>query len=293
MALLSNLLLRARAPRTDYLRIGLLVSLCVHGAVLAIRPHTPDAPPPPQRPLEVALVNTQTKLVPHDPQILAQADLSGGGDERSGFSTTPLPRTTEQPADEIVLADLRKRQAQLEQEQQRLLSQITSQQTTPASLTDQETLEDSADPGTDTRDQESLILSAQIAALKERIERYNAQPRQQFTGPSARTDAYAHYLEAWRTKIEQLGTDHYPDQARGRVYGSLQLTVYIRQDGTLERIQIDRPSEHAILNLAAQRIVQLAAPFAPLPPVIANDADILAITRTWHFQNQQLHTQIP
>lgn len=293
MALLSNLLLRARTPRTDYLRIGLLVSLCVHAAILAIRLHTPVAPPPPQRPLEVALVNTQTPLAPLKPQILAQADLSGGGDGHSGFSTTPLPRTTEQPADEIVLADLRRRQEQLEQEQQRLLSQIASQQSMPGSRTDRETLEDSADPGADTRDQESLVLSAQIAALKERIERYNAQPRQQFTGPSARTDAYAHYLEAWRTKIEQLGTDHYPDQARGRVYGSLQLTVYIRQNGTLERIQIDRPSEHAILNLAAQRIVQLAAPFAPLPPAIAKDADILAITRTWHFQNQQLHTQIP
>lgn len=293
MALLSNLLLRARAPRTDYLRIGLLLSLCTHASVLAIRLHTPDSPPQPQRPLEVALVNMQTALAPQEPQILAQTDLSGGGDDRGGLSTTPLPRTTEQSTDEVVLADLRQRQEQLEQEQQRLLSQLTSRQHTPTARTDQETLEDAADPGTDTHDQESLVLSAQIAALKDRIERYNAQPRQQFTGPSARSDTYAHYLEAWRTKIEQLGTDHYPEQARGRVYGSLQLTVYIRQDGTLERIQIDKPSEHAILNLAARRIVQLAAPFAPLPPAIAKDADILAITRTWHFQHQQLHTQIP
>lgn len=293
MALISNLLLRARAPKTDYLRIGLLISLGVHASVLAIRLHHPVAPLDSTRPLEVALVNMQTPVAPQDAQILAQADLSGGGADARGLSTTPLPRTTTHLTDEAVLADLRKRQEQLEQEQQRLFSQITSQRHVATSRTDRETLENAPEPGDDTRDQESLVLSAQIAALKERIERYNAQPRKQFTGPSARSDDYAHYLETWRTKIEQLGTDHYPDQARGRVYGSLQLTVYIRQNGTLERIQIDHPSEHAILNLAAQRIVQLAAPFAPLPPAIAKDADVLAITRTWHFQNQQLHTQIP
>lgn len=293
MALLSNLLLRARLPRNDYLLIGLIVSLGVHGAALAIRLHAPAAPVPPPRPLEVALVTMETALAPLDPQVLAQVDMLAGGNETEGLNTTPLPRTSTQTPDEIVLAALRKRQEQLEQEQQRLLDQMQSQLHRHAARDDHEALQDAIDPGTDARDQESLVLSAQIAALKERIERYNAQPRQQFVGASAQEDAYAHYLEAWRTKIEQLGTEHYPEQARGRVYGSLQLTVHIRQDGTLAHVDIERPSEHAILNLAAQRIVQLAAPFAPLPPAIAKDADILSITRTWHFQNQQLHTQIP
>src|SRR3546814_20433291 len=102
---------------------------------------------------------------------------------------------------------------------------------------------------------------------------------------------YAEYVEVWRKKICVLGTEHYPDQARGKVYGSLQLTVYIRRDGSLERIEIDRPSSHAILNLAASRIVQLSAPFPPLPPAIAARTDGLAITRTWNFVNQKLETE--
>lgn len=293
MALLSNLLLRARLPRNDYLLIGFLVSLGVHGVALAIRLHTPPPPVQPQRPLEIALVTMETELAPLDPQIRAQADMLGGGNQKEGLNTTPLPRTSNQTPDEVVLAALRKRQEQLEHEQQRLLNQIESRLQSQAPRDNQETLQDAPEPGTDTRDQESLVLSAQIAALKERIERYNAQPRQHFVGVSAQEDATAQYLEAWRTKIEQLGTDHYPDQARGRVYGSLQLTVHIRQDGTLAHIDIERPSEHAILNLAAQRIVQLAAPFAPLPPAIAKNADTLSITRTWHFQNQHLQTQMP
>src|SRR3546814_161195 len=139
--------------------------------------------------------------------------------------------------------------------------------------------EQSNDPGADARHQESLILNARISALKERIERYNTQPRRQFTGPSAKAVDYAEYVEAWRKKIELLGTEHYPDEARGKVYGSLQLTVYIRRDGSLERIEIDRPSNYPILNLAASRIVQLAAPFPPLPPAIAARTDVLAIDR--------------
>ena len=97
-------------------------------------------------------------------------------------------------------------------------------------------------------------------------------------------------MEHWRQAIEQIGTRHYPEQARGHTYGSLQLTVHIRTDGSLDRVEIDRPSEHAILNLAAQRIVQLAAPFPPLPASVAEHTDILAITRTWHFIENRLDT---
>src|SRR5690606_9777760 len=153
--------------------------------------------------------------------------------------------------------------------------------------------EQSAEPGMDELEQDSLVLNAQISAIKERIERYNAQPRRQFTGPSTKAVEYAEYVEAWRKKIELLGTEHYPAEARGKLYGSLQLTVYIRRDGSLERIEIDRPSSHAVLNLAASRIVQLAAPFAPLPPSMAARTDVLAITRTWNFVNQKLETATP
>lgn len=72
------------------------------------------------------------------------------------------------------------------------------------------------------------------------------------------------------------------------MYGSLRMTVYIRSDGTVERMDIDKPSEHKILNDAARRIVALATPFAPFPPQIARDTDVLAITRTWYFTNDKL-----
>jgi protein TonB len=57
-------------------------------------------------------------------------------------------------------------------------------------------------------------------------------------------------------------------------------------------VEINRPSGQRILDAAALRIVQLAAPFAPFPADIARDTDILSITRTWIFtRTDQLVTE--
>lgn len=286
-------LLRVRARRNDYLRIAMLLSLAIHALVLTVHFSGPREQPPQLSALEVTLVNARSEMAPLRPEMLAQEQLHGGGETTSGQAASPLPRTAAESADQVVLAALRKRQAALEIQQQQLYTQLTSKITVKPERMKPDMPEDSDEPGVDEQSQESLILNAQISALKERIERYNAQPRRQFTGPSTKAVDYAEYVEAWRRKIELIGTEHYPAEARGKVYGSLQLTVYVRKDGSLERVDIDRPSPHAILNLAATRIVQLAAPFAPLPAALANDTDVLAITRTWNFVNQQLETQIP
>lgn len=286
-------LLQLPTQRHDYLLAGLVVSLILHAVLLAWRGAALPPPNPQDKVLDVALVNTETRLAPLQPELLAQANLLGGGQQAEGQAASPLPRTVTKTTDDVVLAALRKRQQALEAQQQQLLAELESRQQTQPSLEGSNQSAQPDTPGTDMRKQESLILAADIARIKQKIERYHQQPRQTFTGPSARSDAHARYLETWRTRIEALGTEHYPDAARGRIYGSLQLTAYIDKQGQLVRVDIDRPSEHAILNLAAQRIIQLAAPFAPLPPDIAQDTDVLAITRTWHFQNQQLDTFQP
>jgi protein TonB len=59
--------------------------------------------------------------------------------------------------------------------------------------------------------------------------------------------------------------------------------VGIRADGTLESVTVDRPSGKKILDLAAAKIVEMAAPYAAFPADIRRDTDILYITRTWTF----------
>ena len=86
-------------------------------------------------------------------------------------------------------------------------------------------------------------------------------------------------------KVERIGTLNYPEAARGRLYGSLLLSVTIRSDGTVERVGVHRSSGHKVLDDAALRIVKMAAPYSPFPPDIRKDYDVIEITRTWTFTN--------
>jgi len=281
----TRLFLRVPARR-DHLGVALLVSACLHGLVLIWPWRTSPAVAPLASLLEVVLVNAQTPSAPLNPHVVAQQALDGGGQVPHGVAASPLPRTVAQSPDTHVLLALRKRQMELEKQQQALLTQLRNDQ----HVLNPEAPQPWDEAGRDAVEQQQQIISARIATLQARMDQYNAQPRRRFTGPAAAQAQYAAYVEAWRLRIEELGTEHYPVEARGRIYGSLQLSVTIRRDGSLAHIDIDRPSEHAILNLAARRIVQLAAPFAPLPDDLARTTDTLTITRVWHFTDQQLDT---
>jgi protein TonB len=99
-------------------------------------------------------------------------------------------------------------------------------------------------------------------------------------------------MQAWVAKVERVGNLNYPDQARQRnLSGSLIMTVGIHIDGSIESITIQQPSGHDILDQAAQQIVQIAAPYAPLPPELTRNVDVLHITRTWKFSQGTLSEQ--
>ena len=95
------------------------------------------------------------------------------------------------------------------------------------------------------------------------------------------------YLESWRRKVERIGKLNYPDEARARkIYGNLRLLVVIEPDGTLRDVRVVDSSGHEVLDDAAVRIVRLAAPYAPFPPAMREDTDVLEIVRTWQFKKR-------
>jgi protein TonB len=128
----------------------------------------------------------------------------------------------------------------------------------------------------------------EIAQLTARIERqsnaYAKRQRRKAISASTREYKYANYLEAWRRKVERIGNLNYPQEAKRRkLHGNLILQVAVRSDGTLESTRVLRSSGFEVLDRAAVRIVELAAPFAPFPPDISAETDVLDITRTWQF----------
>lgn len=108
------------------------------------------------------------------------------------------------------------------------------------------------------------------------------------TGASPTTTETAYYFESWRRKVQRVGQLNYPGAARtARLYGSLRLLVAIAADGALVDARVLDSSGHRVLDEAAVRIVRLAAPFAPFPPGMRRNTDVLEIVRTWQFRRNR------
>ncbi len=238
-------------------------------------------------PLEVVLVTSKSKSKPHNVNTLAQANLDGGGntdDNRRAKTPFPLSPKHRQSIDVI---KAKQKTKQLEQEAKRLMTAVNSKKNVHQSNPRLKQAEQGKKiPNASDlirRSREIIRLEAQIA---KDLEAYQKRPRRKFIGARTREYRFARYVEDWRIKVERIGNLNYPEAAKqDRLYGNLQLTVGIMSDGNLESIEINRSSGKKILDEAAIRIVKLAGQngFAPFPPDISRDTDILHITRTWLF----------
>ncbi len=103
--------------------------------------------------------------------------------------------------------------------------------------------------------------------------------------PNTRESKVAPYLDAWRRKIERLGTMNFPQIARGRdaATGNPVLEVAIAADGTLKSSIVRRSSGRKDLDQAAQSILRLASPFDPFPAELRKQYDELRFAYEWQF----------
>jgi periplasmic protein TonB len=306
----------------DAMKIAIIVSVFIHAIILTIKfqpelkkfaDHLPS--------LDVVLVNAKTKSAPDKAELLAQANLDRGGntDENRKIKTAlpaPKEKTTEvklQPNSEARSATKsaklkaqeareQKRIEELEKQAQELMTQVNSAKKIDSSPTQKAA---AAEPElgdqkakTKALDRTALIaaslemdrLQAQIAKQQDE---YQKRPKRKFIGARTKEYRFAMYVESWRQKVERIGNMNYPVQAKAqKLYGQLRMTVSIKADGSLESVVIDQKSNHKILDDAARQIVESGAPYPAFPDDIKKDTDILSITRTWTFtQEDSLETQ--
>jgi periplasmic protein TonB len=271
------------------LKLAILISVVCHAAVLfGINFKSPlPKDSKASNPLEVVLVNSKSASKPSKADAFAQANLDGGGNTRSDRrAKTPFP--VAQKDNQAVETDTATQETeQLEQEAQRLMTEANSDQL----MYQAEPPLVQSEGGRNAIDTMGLVQrSLEIARLEARIpvnyEAYQHRLKRKFIGARTQEFRFARYAEDWRLKVERIGNLNYPEAARREgLYGKLQLTVGIKSDGSLESIEINRSSGRKILDEAAMRIVHLAGQngFAPFPPDISRDTDILHITRTWVF----------
>lgn len=302
--------------------VAIWISVSIHAVLLAIK-FEPELKKFAERlpSLEVVLVNAKTKNAPEKAELIAQANLDRGGNtdaDRKMKTVLPAPKqratdvklqpnkqakaATKLSKLQTKVAREEKHVAELEKKAQELFAQLESANkiaTKPVqNATSSEPENGKQMAVSNTLDREALIAaSLEIDRLEAQISKqqdeYQKRPKRRFLGARAKAADDALYLEAWRQKVERIGNLNYPTAARNqKIYGKLQLTVSIHADGTVEGIQIDKSSGSKVLDAAAINIVKLAAPYAKFSKEMKKTTDILGITRTWTFTNEDsLSTQ--
>lgn len=241
--------------------------------------------------LKVTLATRPSEQAPDEAMHIAQSDQVGSAEtaEESQVSTPkpePLPFQHSAPAREPQQA-----QADPRQSEQSLVTTTSLAR----DLVARESKEQDAsaapvagiNPEVDRLAQQVANLEA---TLDDQSRAYADRPRvRRLTSVSTKRAVDAAYLHDWRQRLEAVGNKYYPEASlRYGIYGELRLLVVVRQDGSLEDIQVLSSSGYAVLDEAAMKIVRLAAPFAPFPAELRATTDKLEIIRTWQFQENRL-----
>lgn len=275
-------------PSSRNLQIALGVSVVLHVVLLSIHFKLPQAiGNASAQALAVILVNKKSAHKPSDAQAKAQVNADGGGNtDEDRIVSSPIP-PSQQTQEGNDLIEMQKRTAELEALQTQLLTSARSTKAVTTSDRRPDTKPDAPSPksGQDYADS-ARAFAQQLAAVEQTTEEYNKRPRKKFVGVRTEEVRYAQYMEAWREKVERIGTLNYPESARGKLSGQPVISVTINKLGELVSVELIKTSGYQVLDDAAMRIVKLAAPYAKFPPDIAKEFDQLDITRQWTFTTQ-------
>lgn len=107
---------------------------------------------------------------------------------------------------------------------------------------------------------------------------------------SAKSPEYIYrlYFEAWKKKVERMGSMNYPEAAKiNNSFSNLVMKVTINSNGLVHNIAIIKSSGNEDLDIAAADIVRNGSPYAPFSEQMKKEVDQVNITRIWKFIEDQ------
>ncbi|HSG61038.1 MAG TPA: energy transducer TonB [Pseudomonadales bacterium] len=239
--------------------------------------------------LEITLATRQDLAPPEQADFLAQADQIGSGDSDTS-------QTLFTPYEAPFQANQVQPQQQSFEHQQRINEQAAIRVADSPWWMDAEREKAPDEEGAEHISE--FAENGDIASLEAHLDhlqqRYAKMPRvKRLTSVSTQRAEDAAYVLQWQRQIESTGNRFYPQRAKQLgIEGDVRLMVALLPDGTVKEVRLLQSSGSALLDQAARGIVELAAPFAPLPLEIAKDTDILEIIRTWQFRRDRLSSKI-
>lgn len=275
------------------LQIALGISVLAHAALLVIRfvpPGTVDRMLR-ETPLEVILVNAATDERPDKAQAVAQRSLAGGGEAAQGRATSPLPPSAFTATGDSSEESQRQQMESLQAQQMLLLAQLRRQL--------------AALPPPDPKRQGDPVEAAQqeekrrqllelLAEIERRVNEENARPKKRYLSPATREAVYATYVDALRRRIEQRGTENFPEANGKKLYGELTMLVTVNHDGSLLSTEVVASSGNAALDRRAQAIVRSIGNFGRFSDAMRRQTDQIVLPSRFRFtRDETLETQLP
>ncbi|MFQ6575373.1 TonB family protein [Pseudomonas sp. UM16] len=278
-----------RVRPADRLGFTLFLAALLHLALILGLGFSFAKPEEIRRTMEITLATFKSEKAPQKADFLAQDNQQGSGtlDKKAVPTTTEIAPFQDSKINKVTPPPAAKPEVKPQPTPPKAV--VTTKAPKPEKVeTRPKETKPQPKPKAATPDFDSSQLSSQIASLEAELSQeqqlYAKRPRiHRLNAASTMRDKGAWYKDEWRKKVERIGNLNYPDEARRQqIYGSLRLMVSINRDGSLYEVLVLESSGQPLLDQAAQRIVRLAAPFAPFTGDLA-DIDRLEIIRTWRF----------
>jgi periplasmic protein TonB len=267
------------------LGIALMISVIVHAGLITVRFVDPERFNRvfQDTPLEVILVNAKSSEKPEVAKAIAQASLAGGGDLEAGRATTPLPLsslTSMGDANE----DMQRKLDAMQEQQMLMLSSIKRQL---AALPPPDPKISSQNAEAQAQEQRRKQLLQLLAEIEKRINEQNARPKKRYISPATREEVYAIYYDSLRRKIEDRGTQYFPEAAGNKLYGELTMIVTVNHDGRVLDTEVIETSGITALDRRAQNIAKAAGPFGKFTDEMRRRADQIVVVSRFKFTREE------
>ncbi|KAB7598035.1 TonB C-terminal domain-containing protein [Verminephrobacter eiseniae] len=268
------------------LQLALGISVTVHAALLSVRFIDPEGVSRmfQDLPLEVILVNAKSNERPDKAQAIAQTALAGGGAADQGRASSPLPYSALTAVSDDFEQTQRKVDA-LQQQQAQLLAQLRQQLASLPATDPRQSDEQAGAPVDEPAKRQQFVKL--LAEIEKRINEENARPKKRYISPATREEAYAVYYDALRRKVEDKGTENFPEQGGHKLYGELTMIVTVNYDGQVLATEVVQGSGNATLDRRAQAIARAAGPFGAFDAQMRKKADQIAMVARFKFTREQ------
>ena len=271
--------------RFTTLQLTLGVSVALHAALLSVRFIDPEGFNRvfQDTPLEVILVNAKSSERPDKAQAIAQANMAGGGEADKGRATSPLPYSALTAVGDD-FEESQRRLDSLQEQQNQLLAQLRKQL---ASLPEPDLRKPSQSGSQVSEEEKRRQLVKLLAEIEKRINSENKRPKKLYISPATREEAYAVYYSALRSKVEDKGTENFPEQGGRKLYGELTMILTVNHDGRLLETEVVQGSGNPTLDRHAQAIARAAGPFGHFNAEMRRKYDQLAMVARFKFTRDQ------